>query len=559
MAIHSSARSRMRPVSRYRSPMMATESAPASITLRALARVMPPMAASGRSVRPRRRPSFLDANYGIGIGLRGCGEDGTDGQVVGGLGGGRAKLEGVVRRVPDHAIRPGHAAGGGWRKILLAQMHSGVEQGGDIGAVVDHQHCAGLAAEIRNPPRVLKRPARKESFVAELKQARSRVENLFGYIGRREREALDRIDVENRIETGKLHRSTIVTLLTSPKNGDQMRSRLAASPLACLGALAVMLAAPAFSQNKPAAAKAKASAIPRTPDGHPDFEGVWTNATVTPMERPAMFKDKPTLTDAEAKVYEKRDLDELNKQDGASDGPLIAAAGSSGTGGYNVLFVDRGTELARVDGVKRTSLIIDPPDGRVPPMTAEARQRNVAMTQLQPLRQREGAADQRALPYRVRLDLRAADDAGALQQQLSDRADAEFPDDSGGDGARRPRHPDRRNARSVERAEVDGRFDRTLGGRYAGGGHHQFQSRGGFRGSSKDLHVIERFQRVDAKTILYRATIDDPTTFTKPLTMEYPFDATPGPVYEYACHEGNYAMPDILGGARKKDAETSRK
>jgi hypothetical protein len=76
-----------------------------------------------------------------------------------------------------------------------------------------------------------------------------------------------------------------------------------------------------------------------------------------------------------------------------------------------------------------------------------------------------------------------------------------------------------------------------------------------FRGSSENLHVIERFQRVDAGTILYRATIDDPTTFTKQFTLEYPFLSTPGPVYEYACHEGNYAMQDILGGARKMESE----
>jgi hypothetical protein len=80
-----------------------------------------------------------------------------------------------------------------------------------------------------------------------------------------------------------------------------------------------------------------------------------------------------------------------------------------------------------------------------------------------------------------------------------------------------------------------------------------------FRGSSENLHVIERFQRVDPSTILYRATIDDPTTYTKPWTLEYPFSATQGPVYEYACHEGNYAMTDILGGARKAEAEAENK
>jgi hypothetical protein len=74
-----------------------------------------------------------------------------------------------------------------------------------------------------------------------------------------------------------------------------------------------------------------------------------------------------------------------------------------------------------------------------------------------------------------------------------------------------------------------------------------------FRGSNVNLHVIEKFRRVDASMILYRATIEDSTTFTRPWTVEYPFLATSGPIYEYACHEGNYAMPDIMGGARRME------
>jgi len=83
-----------------------------------------------------------------------------------------------------------------------------------------------------------------------------------------------------------------------------------------------------------------------------------------------------------------------------------------------------------------------------------------------------------------------------------------------------------------------------------------FDPRTAFRGSSPNLKVTERFRRVDPNTILYRATIDDPSSFAKPFTMEFPFLATKGPVYEYACHEGNYSMPDILGGARKQESAT---
>ena len=75
-----------------------------------------------------------------------------------------------------------------------------------------------------------------------------------------------------------------------------------------------------------------------------------------------------------------------------------------------------------------------------------------------------------------------------------------------------------------------------------------------FRGSTENLHVVERFKRIDAGTILYRATIEDPAAFSRPWTIEYPFLATPGPIYEYACHEGNYSLVDILGGARKQEA-----
>jgi hypothetical protein len=308
------------------------------------------------------------------------------------------------------------------------------------------------------------------------------------------------------------------------------------------------------------AASLGAQTVPKAADGHPDLQGVWTNATITPMERPKALAGKATLSDAEATAYEKAQLKELNDQDGQSDGPLIAAAGSSGTGGYNVLFVDRGTELARVDGVKRTSLIIDPPDGKIPPMTPEGRERIQAMMKgfnrfenikARPLSERcligfGSTAGPPMMPvlynnnYQI---VQTADTIMILVEMVHDVRVIRM----------NQKHvpPEVRKwlGDSVGHWEGDTLVVDTT----------NFNPQVRFRGSSENLHVIERFRRVDANTILYRATIDDPATFTKQWTLEYPFLQTPGPVYEYACHEGNYSMQDILGGARRMESQQQPK
>src|ERR1700683_5241206 len=132
----------------------------------------------------------------------------------------------------------------------------------------------------------------------------------------------------------------------------------------------VLLIVAQFAASAFARPAKKSWTMPRTPDGHPDLQGVWTNATLTPMTRPTQFEGKATVSDAEAKAYEQNDL-KVNDIDDPK-APLLPRAGSAGTGGYNNLFIDRGSELARVDGVKRTSLIVDPPDGRTPAMLPRA-------------------------------------------------------------------------------------------------------------------------------------------------------------------------------------------
>ena len=307
------------------------------------------------------------------------------------------------------------------------------------------------------------------------------------------------------------------------------------------------------------AQSSRPAAIPRTSDGHPDFEGVWTNATVTPMERPAQYASKPTLTDAEAKEFEKGAAKELADVDGKSESPLLAAAGSNGTGGYNVLFIDRGSELARVDGVKRTSLIIDPPDGKIPPKTKESQKRMASIIRSYMVYDsvKDRPASERCLigfgstsgppmlpvlynnNYQI---VQTKDAVMILVEMVHDVRVIRM------NGTHAPSGVRQWLGDSIGHWEGDTLVVDTT----------NFNDQTLFEGASPNLHVIERFRRVDANTILYRVTIDDPSTFTKQWTMEYPFVAAPGPVYEYACHEGNYAMSDILGGARKADAEKKR-
>jgi hypothetical protein len=329
--------------------------------------------------------------------------------------------------------------------------------------------------------------------------------------------------------------------------------------LSSMSALAAMLAAPLFGQA-PAAPKAKTWTMPRTPEGHPDLQGVWTNATLTRIERPAELAGKATLTDAEATAFEKKDI--AQGQDQPADKPLILgdAVFAGANVGYNALFIDRGSELARVDGVKRSSLIVDPPDGKVPPLTAEARQRNAGRgrggfnrydsAEDRPLSERcivgfGSTAGPPMMPvlynnnYQI---VQTKDSVMILVEMVHDVRIVRM------NGTHAPANVRLLLGDSIGHWDGDTLVVDTT----------NFTDKTRFRGSSENLHVIERFRRVDASTILYRVTVDDPTTYSKTWTMEYPFLASAEKVYEYACHEGNYAMTDILGGARKTEAEEKK-
>ena len=319
-------------------------------------------------------------------------------------------------------------------------------------------------------------------------------------------------------------------------------------------------------QRRPATVAAKNWTVPRTADGRPDLQGMWNAATITPLERPADFAGKLTVSDAEATRYAEDFLESssLDRRDGGPERDRSRA--------YPNYFVDRGTRLARVDGAFRTSLIVDPADGRIPPMTPEGQKRVDA--------QRAATSD-------------AGEQAGSTGQGIYDdpelRPLAERCLLSFGSGGGPPALPILYNnfkqivqtpthvlilnemvhdARIVplNRPHASAGIRKWLGdavARWEGDTlvieTTNFTDKTKFRGASANLRVTERLTRVDASTILYRFTIDDPETWTSPWTGEYPWVATDDPLYEYACHEGNYAFGGILRGARLLEKEAAAK
>src|SRR6185503_11039407 len=244
-------------------------------------------------------------------------------------------------------------------------------------------------------------------------------------------------------------------------------------------------------------------------------------------------------------------------------------------GGYNNFWIDRGSEAILIDGQRRTSLIVDPPDGKIPPQLPDAQKRNAAL--------------RRAAPTSDAPESAVSDDAGAFDdpelRPLGERCLLGFGSTSGPPtlpnyfynnlkqivqtptavmilnemvhdarvirigGEHLPKNVRRWNGDSVGRWERDTLVVDTT----------NFTSKTQFQGASENLHVVERFTRVDPKTLLYRFTVEDPATWDRAWTGEYPWVATDEHLYEYACHEGNYSLGNMLLGARAKEAEDAGK
>ena len=334
--------------------------------------------------------------------------------------------------------------------------------------------------------------------------------------------------------------------------------------LASIAGLAMAAAVLLPGQSRTETAKTKTWNPPRTADGHPDLQGIWTNATLTPLERGVVVAitgervgapsvSTLNISDQDAAAYEKRikDVGSFDRRDGGADSDVSRA--------YNNLFIDRGTELARVDGAKRTSLIIDPADGKIPPLTEQAREKAGA----RPANRYDSVAD-RPLGERCITGFGSA--VGPPMLPVGYNSNYQIVQTPGYVMILSEMIHEVRTIHMDGRPHLPQDIRQWLGDSV---GHWEgdtlvvettnFTGKTRFRGSDENLRVTERFKRVDANTILYRFTIDDPSAFTKPWTAEYPFIASAAPIFEYACHEGNYALSDILAGARKSEAEGTAK
>jgi hypothetical protein len=300
---------------------------------------------------------------------------------------------------------------------------------------------------------------------------------------------------------------------------------------------------------------------PRTPDGHPDLQGIWTTHTFTPLVRPERYAGQEFLTDQEA-----AELSALLTQDDVD--PLAAGIFGASDDERHKRVVqndpthyDNALWLATPDleplSSKRTSLIYDPADGKMPPLTPEARERAAARRaainfdshENRPLQERciiwthEGPP-MLPPPYNDVLQIVQTPGYVLVVRELA-TAPRVIPTDG------RPHL-----AQNVRRWAGDSR------GRWEGDtlvvDTTNFTHRTAFQGSSSALHVVERFTRVSPDRIRYQFTVDDPATWTSAWSAEIPMIATRGPLFEYACHEGNYGMPNILGGARFAEKEAAQ-
>ena len=317
-----------------------------------------------------------------------------------------------------------------------------------------------------------------------------------------------------------------------------MKARVAA--LCALAAIAG--AASLNAQNAPAKQASPKPYSLKTPWGDPDIQGVWDYKTITPLERPAAMGDRQYLTAEEVARLEGNAEKRLNSPpDKDTPANLVHAP----------YMTDPGD---KVDEDHRTSLIVDPPDGRIPPLTAEAQQRQAS--------RRTGGRDGGTDGPEVRSSLERCITWGFPTAILPGLYNNNIRI-SQGPGFVAITHEMVHDTRIIpldNRAPLSPKIHQWFGdarGHWEGATlvveSQNFSDKTNYRGSGATLHTIERFTRTGKNTVEYRLTVDDPHTWTKPWTVEEHMRTSEGDLYEYACHEGNYGLHNILEEAR--DAE----
>jgi len=286
----------------------------------------------------------------------------------------------------------------------------------------------------------------------------------------------------------------------------------------------------------------------RRPHAHPNFEGIWNSATVTPLERPRQLAGKAFFSPEEAAEWE--------RQTAESNEERIPAPGTTGrgTGTYNTFYREYGTRTVKT---RRTSIVIDPSDGRIPALTPEAaavKRRIVDAQRIPEDAEAMGLQDQclafatagpPMLPYSYNSNYQIVETRDALVIHVEMIHDARIVHMDG-----RPHVPAGIRlwmGDSIGRWDGDTLVVDTTNFNDAGG---FYGDAGGNFGWDRHLHLVERFSRFDAATLLYRFTIDDATAFTQPWTGELTMTKSSGRIYEYACHEGNYSLANMLRSYR---------
>ncbi len=302
----------------------------------------------------------------------------------------------------------------------------------------------------------------------------------------------------------------------------------------------------------PPSAAGQAKTAFRASDGQPDLQGIWSLATITPMERPSEFAGKEFLTEKEAADYEieVRKRNNMDRRDGAAETDVGRA--------YNDFWWDRGTKVVKT---RRTSLVIDPSDGKIPPLIPAARERQTERAsrnrghefdgpENRPLAERcviWASTGPPMLPTAYNNNFQIVQAPGyvaILTEMIHDARVIPL------DGrARLPQHIRQLKGDSRGHWEGDTLVVETT----------NYTNLTAFRGTSENLRLTERFRRLDADTLLYQFTVNDPATFERPWTAEIPVTKTDGPIFEYACHEGNYAMAGGLAGARVEEKQAEAK